>query len=232
MNGEVIGYIESELGSDESQVEKYRTSGKKVYTIYGKKKYPGADLGFDELYLQCLFPLKEKLNKTDQRYWSLLVPIEIIEQFIMNGGYKNANKRQEVPDDMNHAIVKAIREIVPEGNFLKNRLKDGYIKLDAGKEGSLSVGIFSKKSTNNNELKVISKKSTSEDILFPSYGKLLEYTKNEKFANDYAEILTTAGLRGYKDTIGKGHIALDIKRLLKDDNIYKLVDCIKKYCVF
>ena len=233
VNGEIIDYIESELYSDEEQVEKYRKiTGKKIYTIYGKKEYQGAYLGLDELYWQCLLPFVKTLDRADQRYWSMLVPLKIIQQLVIKGGRKKGSKRQKISKLIeNHPIVKSIREKIPNENIIEwpNNLKKGCIKLDAIAEDSLSVRVYPQKKTKNG-LRVITKSSKGDDIEFPSYGTLLEYMKNEKFANEYAEILMATGLHDYKNT-SKG-ISLSIRQLEKDGNIDKLVDCIKKHCIF
>ena len=50
LNDDVVGYIEVEIGKDEAQKKRYEEeSGKKVYSIYGKKEY-GGDFSLEEIY--------------------------------------------------------------------------------------------------------------------------------------------------------------------------------------
>jgi hypothetical protein len=233
-NGKKAGYIEVELGSDNAQVEKYRTTGRKVYAIYGKREYTGCDLGLDELYRECLCPLLHRLTPADQKYWSLKVIINMIEEYIINGGFRNGSKRVAVSDSMRkHPVIQAILEKIPE-DYIKegeNTLKMGYISLNTIKEGGFSVRIYSEKSKKEKSLAVISKNSKSVKLLFPSYKKLVKYTDNASFVEEYANILITAGLKNYKEAKGD-RLSLELERLLANGGIGKLIDCIKKYCVF
>lgn len=176
---EIIGYVEVELGNENSaQLAEYRRKYKaKVYSISAYRSQ-GCDLGLDEIEEFIISELKNSSNV--QTKTSLIYLQNLISTF---GGKHSSNVRVDVSEKMlNHPFVSQVlnnlTEFAPQEGESKKPFP-GYYNIDTVKESGFSFKVYSRLSKNK-LLSIFAISGGREQIIIQSSKKYHHYLQDRK----------------------------------------------------
>ena len=228
-NGQLVGYIEVELGKDDVQVEKYKNKTADhivVYSIFGKIS-DGGDLSLEEIY----YHLREKqddLSRNSQDYWSLKLLLKLIQYYVIDGNFKSNNKRTSISISMRDSlIIMALYKNIGANYILDQpgcTPQNGRLLLNTVGESGFSVRVYSRKSSNGS-FSLMNRTGGTDKIYFPAYVKMKLYISDIEFIERYTNFLISLGCRDIKAINERQQVSLPIKTV--EDNMEELSNCIK-----
>ncbi|WP_338433268.1 hypothetical protein [Clostridium tyrobutyricum] len=228
-NEEVIGYIEVELGKDIAQVKKYNEKtpkNVKIYSIFGRK-HDGGDLSLEEIY-EFVKIKQESISNNSQTYWSIELLLNLLKYYIINGNFKNENKRTSISDKMkNTNIIKNLYEGIGKEKILDkigDKSRQGMILINTIKDNGFSIRAFSRNASNRS-FSIMARSGGRQLIQFPSYKKLKYYISNNEFVEKYTELLVSLGAKDIKEIEKEQRETLDLS--IVEEHINDIVQCIK-----
>jgi hypothetical protein len=146
-NGEIIGYVEVELGDENrSQIssykEKYEKNGVKIFSVTGKS-YHNSDLSLEEIAEYFKKNLRNFANP--QKELSALYFIKLVETY---STHASSNPRIPISEEMrNHSFVKKLLGALADVEFLegKKRGRRGVAVINTVGEKGFSFRVYSEK---------------------------------------------------------------------------------------
>jgi hypothetical protein len=226
-NGQLVGYIEVELGKDIEQVKKYDSKTPvniRIYTIFGKQS-DGGNLSLEEIYYY-LKSIQNGIPHNTQIYWSVNLLLNLIKYYVIDGNFHSNNKRVSISENMrNTLLIETIYEKIGAENILEaGKIEKGKILLNTVGEGGFSLRVFSRVATDNS-FSLMNRTGGREIIYFPSYTKLRKYISNQRFVEEYTNLLETIGCTDIKEIGESQRTSLHLKQV--ENNIHNIIDIIK-----
>lgn len=228
-NNQTIGYIEVELGREDSeQITRYRRNENvTVYSIVGKKDYNEGNLTLDEIY-DFIEGIKIRYLNT-QKYYSVQLFQKLIEYYIHQNNFKLGYKPVILSDKMRSSfIVDYFYKYFGEEKILENeKAEPGKIMFNTRGENGFSLRVYSKESKVDKSLSLMNRSGGRHEINFPSKIKLykyLPYSKNE--VDNYINFIASLGARDILTNGEKGFAHLPLNVVEK--NIEKFCELINE----
>ncbi len=230
-NGDLIGYIEVELGNeDKTQLANYRKNSRvPVYSVIGKEFYKinGGDLSLEEIYRETK-KIERKYSGT-QKGALLLHFQKLIKYYIVEGRFSASNKRAPISEKMKKtAIIQGIKEYFNEENInFGGNIEYGKLLINTVKENGFSVRVYCFESKNKS-FSLMNRSAGRPQIEFPSKIKLLKYFPYDKEAvNNYVELIKNLGARNIEDLPERSRAKLPIG--IVKNNIEKFCEAISMF---
>lgn len=227
LNGNLVGYIEVELGKDIEQVKKYEAKTPdeiKIYCIFGKQS-DGGNLSLEEIYF-FVKKIQAGGQKNTQNYWSMELLLKLVKYYVIDGNFKSNNKRTSISDAMRSStLINALYESIGRKYIIEGiKAEKGKLLINTVKENGLSVRIFARNSISGS-VSLMNRSGGREIISFPAYEKMKKYIANKEFIERYTNLLIKLGCDDIKEIRERQVASLPIKTV--ENNIDEFVDSIR-----